>query len=265
MSKPLFRFTVGPCLQQGLDILVESVKRTTRALGMDAWEWVICHNGLNREQLEFVRDSISDLPVSFYSQSWATCPVMDNCQTPRRKDDTFEWNGNRCGGTMWKVCPARMRMESHEIVMDNDVILLKKFPQIDEFLAQEKKGLCLEEPIRFYGRYDCLFGDPPYLNSGFMGFPPGYDFGSAIFETWVKHGRYMNLSQADEQGLLTYSLSQHPNIRVHADQMKEFLHRDFKTEITGREEGLHFTQSNRIPGHYTWKKYQELVKNATLM
>jgi hypothetical protein len=25
-------------------------------------------------------------------------------------------------------------METHEIVMDNDIVLLKKFPQIDEFL-----------------------------------------------------------------------------------------------------------------------------------
>ena len=266
MIKPLFRWTVGNCLQQGLDILAESIRRTTKSLGVADWDWAVCYNGLNRENLEFLKGAIGDIPIKLIPQNWATCPVMDNCQTPRRKDGSFEWNGNRCGGTMWKVCPARMRMETHEIVMDNDVILLKKFPQIDEFLACDNKNLILEEPIRFYGRYDCLFGpDPPYLNSGFMGFYPGYDFGSAIFNTWVTHGRYENLSQSDEQALLTYSTSQEPNIRVHAAQMKEVLHRDFKTEITGREEGIHFTQSNRIPNHHSWAKYQEIVKATSVI
>lgn len=266
MVKPLFRWTVGSCLQQGLDILAESVNRTTRALGLDNWDWAICHNGLNKDNVDFLSRAIGDRPIQLISQNWATCPVPNNCQTPRRKDGSFEWNGNRCGGTMWKVCPARMRMESHEIVMDNDVILLRKFPQIDRFLEETDKALVLEEPIRFYGRYDCMFGpDPPYLNSGFMGFPPGYDYGTEIFNTWVKHGRYMNLSQADEQGLLTLALSRQPNIRIHADQMIEILHREFRVELTGREFGIHFTQANRIPNHHAWQKYQQTVSNSSII
>jgi hypothetical protein len=266
MSKPLFRFTVGSCLQQGLDILAESINRTTRSLGFDNWDWAVCHNGLNSENLEFLQGIIGDRPIYVMSQSWAVCPVPDHCQTPRRRDGSFEWNGNKCGGTLWKVCPARMRMETHEIIMDNDVVLLKKFPQIDEWLAQTDKILGLEEPVRFYGRYDPLLPpDPPYLNSGFMGFPPGYDFGSAIFENWVRHGRYMNLTQADEQGLLTYTLSQQPNIRIRADQMIEVLHRDFRTKLTGREQGIHFTQANRIPNHHQWGKYQEVIGNNSVI
>jgi len=265
MSKPLFRFTVGSCCQQGLDILVESITRTTKSLGFDNWDWAVCHNGLNGENVEFLKKAIGDRPIHLIAQNWALCPVPDHCQTPRRRDGSFEWNGNKCGGTMWKVCPARMRMESHEIVMDNDVILLKKFPQIDEWLGQTEKALCLEEPIRFYGRYDCLLPtDPPFLNSGFMGFPPGYDFGSAIFENWVKHGRYMNLSQADEQGLLTYTLNQLPNIRVQSEQMVEVLHRDFTTKIIPSAYAYHFTQSNRIPNHHAWKKYQELIQKSVI-
>lgn len=266
MLKPLFRWTCGNCLQQGLDILAESIQRTTKAFGIDRFDWCICYNGLNRDDLEFLQKAIGGRPIELVAQNWATCPVLDNCQTPRRKDGSFEWNGNRCGGTMWKVCPARMRMETHEIVMDNDVILLKAFPEIERFLSESNHVLVLEEPIRFYGRYDCLFGsDPPYLNSGLMGFPPGYDYGSAIFETWVKHGRYMNLSQADEQGLLTYTLSKQPSVRITADQMVEVLHRDFKTQLTGREYGVHFTQANRINNHHSWQRYKETIKNSTII
>ena len=266
MNKPLFRWTVGSCLPQGLDILVESINRTTKALGFDEWDWAICHNGLNATDVAFLEKAIAERPIHIMSQNWALCPVPDNCQTPRRRDGSFEWNGNKCGGTMWKVCPARVRMESHEIVMDNDVVLLKKFPQIDEWLAQTDKALCLEEPIRFYGRYDCLLPpDPPYLNSGFMGFPPGYDFGSAIFDNWVRHGRYENISQADEQGLLTYTLSQQPNIRINSDQMVEVLHRDFKTKLTGREFGIHFTQANRIPNHHPWDEYRKIIGSSSVI
>jgi hypothetical protein len=266
MAKPLLRWTVGPCTSQGLEILAESIHRTTKALGIDKWDWVVCYNGLNKDEVAFLATAAGNLPINFVSQDWALCPINDHCQTPRRRDGSFEWNGTRCGGTLWKVCPARMRMESHEIVMDNDVVILKKFPQIDEWLAQTEKALVLEEYIRFYGRYDSLFPPHgPFLNSGFMGFPPGYNFGTAIAEVWEKHARYTNLSQADEQGLLTYTLNQLPNYRITPTQMVEVLHRDFRTELTGRENAIHFVQSNRIPNHHQWNKYKELMAHARIM
>jgi len=260
-SKPLFRWTIGSCLQQGLDVLAESIARTTKTLGIDGWDWVVCYNALRKEDVEFLEGAIGDRPIKLYAQNWANCAIGDNCQSPRRRDGSFEWNGNRCGGTLWKVTPARMRMETHEIVMDNDVILLKKFQQIDEWLAQTDKSLILEEPIKFYGRYECLFpGEGPFLNSGFMGFPPNYDYASDLNENWVKHGKFMNLSQADEQGLLTYTLNQLDNIRISNEQMVEFLGRDYAAKVTGKESALHFTQSNRMPNHRAWLQYKELSK-----
>jgi hypothetical protein len=227
---------------------------------------MVCYNGLNREELQSLQKVVEGRPIQLVCQNWAECPVDDNCQTPRRKDGTFEWNGTKCGGTMWKVCPPRMRIDTHEVVMDNDIVLLKKFPQIDEWLATTDKALILEEPIRFYGRYDCLFpAEEVFLNSGFMGFPPGYDYGTAIYENWSKHGRYTNLSQADEQGLLMYTLSQLPNIRISKDQMVELLHRNYNQKVTGKEYGLHFTQANRMPHHPHWLKYKQIMySNATI-
>ena len=139
MAKPLFRWTTGPCLQQGLDILAESMVRTTAALGINNFDWVVCHNGLNRENLQFLQKAAGDLPIQFMAQSWAACPINDNCGSPRRKDGSFEWNGNRCSGTLWKVCPARLRIESHEIVMDNDIVILKKDGTRIEYKKQYNK------------------------------------------------------------------------------------------------------------------------------
>jgi hypothetical protein len=156
-------------------------------------------------------------------------------------------------------------METHEIVMDNDVVLLKLLPQIDEFLANKDKALILEEPIRFYGRYDNLFPlspQGPFLNSGLMGFPPGYDFGAEIRKNWMANGSYMNLSQADEQGLLVYTLNQIPSIRIDKTQIIELLARDYSYKVTGREYGIHFTQSNKIPHHRSWLNYMEMLAKS---
>lgn len=266
MPKPLFRFTVGNCLPQGLEILSESINKTTQTLGIDNWDWAICYNGLSKEDVQLLIDAIDDKPIRLIAQNWATCPIIDNCQSPRRNDGSYEYDGKRCGGTMWKVCPARMRMDSHEIIMDNDIILLKKFPQIDEWLSQTNKTLILEEPIRFYGRYDNLFPiEGPFLNSGFMGMPPGFDFGSEIVKMWQQHGSYENISQADEQGLLVHTLNQRPNIRIRPDQMIEVLHRDMKTVITGHEQSIHFTQANRMQNHPAWKRYKEIAKNSVMI
>lgn len=264
MPKPLFRWTVGSCVVQGLDILAESVKKTTRTLGVDKFDWMICYNALSEDNLAFLKGAIQGLPVTLFEQNWDHCPVPDERQSPVRADGTIEWNGSRCGGTMWKVCPARMRMDAHEIVMDNDIVILKKFPQIDEFLACSKKSLILEEPIRFYGRYDRIFGPGgPFLNSGLMGFPPNYDFGAEIKRVWEENGRHTRLTQADEQGLLTYTLGRLPSFRIKPSQMLEVLARDFKNRVTGEEEGIHFTQANRIPSHRAWTEYKKLGLQAS--
>lgn len=258
MPKPLFRWTVGSCIRQGLEVLAESIDKTTKALGIDTFDWMICWNGLSEDDLAFLQESIGNRPIKLFKQEWSHCPVPDEQQSPRRADGTVEWHGERCGGTMWKVCPARMRMEAHEIVMDNDIVILKKFPQIDQFLASNK-ALILEEPIRFYGKYDEIFGaGGPYLNSGLMGYPPGYDFATEIRKVWEANGSHSRLSQADEQGLLTYTLSRLPSVRITKDQMLEVLARDFKARVTGDEEGIHFTQANRIPMHRSWREYKKL-------
>jgi hypothetical protein len=260
MPKPLFRWTQGPCLPQGLEVLAESIKRTTEVLGIDRFDWIICYNGLSEKSVDFIKSAISNKPITLFEQDWHMSPIDDICQSPRRPDGSFEWNGNKCGGSMWKVTPPRFRLDSHEIVCDNDIVILKNIPEIDQFLKATDRALILEEPIRFYGRYDHLFGaGAPFLNSGLMGFPPGYDFAAAIRRVWESNGKLKNISQADEQGLLTYALSRIPSYRIKTTQMKEVLARDFKERITGEETALHFTQSNRIPLHRAWKDYQVLA------
>lgn len=260
--KPLFRWTVGGCIQQGLDIMAESIDRTTSALGEDTFDWMICYNGLNSDQLSFLKDAVGSRPIVLEPQNWTDCAIPDQCQSPARQDGSFEWNGNICGGTLWKVAPARKRIEVHEIVMDNDIVMLKAIPMIEEFLSSDKV-MILEEPIRFYGAYD-KFHDSgaPYLNSGFMGFPPGYDFGAAIRQKWEDKTPKFNLSQADEQGLLMLTLKDQPNIRVGVEYVTEILGKDYNKKFTGNEYSIHFTQSNKMPNHQFWLQYKQTINGA---
>lgn len=263
--KPLFRITVGSCLQQGLDILVESLDRTIVALGEDRFDWMICYNGLNSDQIQFIKSNIGTRPIQLEAQDWADCCIPDTCNSPVRADGSFEWNGNSCGGTLWKVSPARKRIESHEIVMDNDIVILRNIPAIDKFLEADDKVLILEEPIRFYGRYDKFFGEgPPYLNSGLMGFYPGYDFGKCVREKWEEKTPHYNISQADEQGLLMLTLKDQPSIRVSKDHVKEVLGKDYSVKLTGFEHAIHFTQANRLNNHHCWLQYKKMTEGLIL-
>ena len=264
--KPLWRWTVGNTTHQGIEILEESVFRAMKALGRDTFDWVITFNGLTAQNRSYIEGKIvQGRPIRLVEQTWSSCPIPDSSWSPIRVDGKVEVDGKKCGGTLWKVCPPRMRIETHEIVMDNDLVLLRKPPAIQEFLESEYHTLVLEEPIRFYGRYDHLFDQRDRLNSGLMGYPPGFDFGTEIFKNWEKHGKFRYLTQADEQGLLMYTMFQRPNIRLTKYEIKELLAKQ-APEITGDESGLHFVQANRtVDGHRGWIRYQEMLINKIRM
>jgi hypothetical protein len=254
--KPLWRWTCGSCSQQGLEILEESVFRTLKILGEENWDWVICHNGLTDKQYDFLQSIVAGRPVALHRQSWDDCPIDDEAWSPIRPDGTVELDGSSCGGTLWKVCPPRMRIESHEVVMDNDLVLLKKLPQIEEFLHSHKT-LILEEPVRYYGRFAALIPLEDHINSGLMGFPPGYDFGAKIRQTWESNGRHRRITQEDEQGLLMAVIQSHPNIRIKKEEIRELLAGD-PPRIAGDEYGCHFVQGNRTSLHRSWIRYKQI-------
>lgn len=251
--KPLFRYTVGPSIPQGLEVLQESVVKLLEVF-KDTFDYLICYNGF--KDISFLEAIVQGTPVRLYEQNWENCPIVEEMSFVN-SNGRFDWNGNQVKGSFWKVVPPRMRMDSHEIIMDNDMVLLDFFPQIKEFLSSDKV-MILEEPIRFYGRYDKLFPENTSLNSGLMGLPPDYDFGGAIKKTWESNGSLTGLTQADEQGLLMATLNQEPNIRISKNDVVEILARDFTKSVTGLERGIHFVQSNKIQNHRAFIQYKKL-------
>ena len=84
-------------------------------------------------------------------------------------------------------------------------------------------------------------------------------------KNWKENGNHENLSQADEQGLLTYTLNQRQSVRIKKEQVIELLHRDMSTPITGQDYAYHFTQANRIPNHHAWGKYKKLMTESLVI
>jgi hypothetical protein len=262
MIKPLFRWTVGNCTQQGLEILEESVFRTMRALGEGNWDWMICHNGLCPMKQNFLRHIVQGKPIAIHEQSWSNCPIDDDAWSPIREDGSIELDGNRCGGTLWKVCPGRMRINAHEVIMDNDLVIMKNIPQLDAFL-KSNRTLILEEPIRFYGRYEVLIPLEDRINSGLMGCPPGFDFGARIRKAWEDSGKHTRITQGDEQGLLMYVLQDYPNLRIKKEEVRELMAGDMPSMVSDPNAfAFHFVQANRSNNHRCWLKYKQTFKNV---
>lgn len=189
----LFRFTIGNLNSLATRCLIRSIKQI-KAL-YDA-EIYILYNGeppfhLNHLPVTIIdqTDHIGDLPL----------PV----------------------GVAWKLYPPRLRKDSHEIFIDNDLVINDKIPEIDQFLENDNKCLLLEEDTRTYGRFTKHVPANIYVNSGLFGVPPEFDFGKyvkyyTIGKQWEINalGKYAESCTFDEQGLVALILSNQKHIMI---------------------------------------------------
>jgi len=273
MVKPLFRWTVGDVSWQGLEILAESIEMALSIYG-DRFDFLVCYNSLEDKEddkrLDFIRSMIYGKPITLRESKWEECCLPDVCGNSRKPDGTFEKNGNFAHGTLWKLAPAKLDIDRHEIIMDNDIIILKQIPIIEEWLEQDEKVLVLNEHIKFYGRYTPFFDPslPPY-NSGLMGLPPNLDFGAEVRGFWSKytdekHEPFFNLSHAEEQACCVGTLINLPHFVIDKKYVREVLAEHKGVHITGQEYAIHMAQANRIEPHWAWLEYQEIKKKYAI-
>jgi hypothetical protein len=161
----------------------------------NVFDLVICHNNLSLEQLE----TLSTFGVRLHEQDPFDFPLDI-------QPDIHP---------AWKIYPPRIRKDSHEIIIDNDIILLNKIPQIEEFLSSSDKHILTHPICRSLGFYDEFVPKGFDANSGIIGFPPGYDFAGDItkyscnIDEWDNH--------FDEQGLVTYCLYRYDPLMIDLD------------------------------------------------
>lgn len=176
--KPLIRWTIGRVHQYGHKSLDLSIKLINKLYG-DAFDYFVCYNSIQRRELKY----LEKYNVSFIEQD----PASLSC-TP--------------SGVAWKLYPPRLRMESHELFIDNDLVLFKKLDKINQFLLSNSV-IYTEGLFGLYGNYKPHVSLRKFLNSGIIGIPPNFNFKAkieAIIKPWNDY--------FDEQGLVASIFSE---------------------------------------------------------
>lgn len=208
--KPLVRWTFGPtkCLE-AVECLQKSIWYFRR-LYQKQFDFVVLNNSLRQ----------LDVPI----------PVIN------QKDYIMSLSFPAFGPA-WKLFPPRFRPESHEIFIDNDFILYKKHPVIDNFLKSTDMIFCTEGLQRRFGIFSNLIDQQTKINTGFFGVPPFFELGKNIenlislfnlppffnikeefIDRQKKIGNnkvfFDHLSRFDEQGCLSAIFTKHKNLHI---------------------------------------------------
>ena len=184
--RPLLRWTIGPVHDCGFDVLEESVRQMRKIY--PSFDLAICHNQLSPKQLE----RIGRLDVQLVDQS----KYISECGVAPRVGYSVEW----------KLYPPRLRPRSHEIFMDNDIVICNRVLSIDKWLGHDNETLLYQGLHGLHGSYSGVVPKGVRINSGIFGLPPDFQFGDKIAEQSQPFSGYF-----DEQGLVAKILLQEPH------------------------------------------------------
>lgn len=230
--KPLVRWTVGAVHPAGFELLRESVEGWLRLYG-DAFDAVICHNSLAPAQLLQVRA--------------CGLPLLD--QTP-----LAGLVPARPSGCAWKLVPPRLRPESHEVFIDNDLVLHDRVPAVDQFLAGYE-AVVTEAHRAHFGAYAGVLGCDRAVNTGLFGLPPGFDLSAKVWQLARLYPRLAWDGHDDDQGVVMAAVrSLTVGIIPLADVWVCNPTLDFAPYGVGRR-GTHFAGANAGNVRY-WERYK---------
>jgi len=231
-ENPLCRWVIGPTHSRGLDMLRLSIQQMHKLYPQ--FDLEVCFNQIPGH---IIWDKVGDLPVTFHKQKGDELGIQPTHNNVKK-------------GVNWKLYPARRRIHTHEIIMDNDLILFNKVLEIDKFL-DSNRSIILQAYNRNYGQFDDHVRPDLSVNTGMYGMPPKYNFGSKINEllknrTWQDRG--------DEQGIVATCLQDLDpivvsyNVIAPMDNYAKFRY----------AKGVHFIHGNAAEFHKAWKQHQSL-------
>ncbi len=233
MDKPLARWIIGPVKPKGFDCLKEAIDSFSNLYPQ--FDLLVCHNQLTDQQ----RGNLEKFGVPLYEQSYTN----GFCE-PK--------------GVAWKLYPVRLRLSAHELIMDNDLVIVKKVTQIDSFL-NEDKVLIYEAGARSYGFFDRYVPKMYKINSGIYGMPPNFDmegrikglFNQSGLKEWTNSCNQGRVTW-DEQGIVAAALINYNKYII--IYLKDITNCELDL-IKGN--GYHFVGINRYTKHKPWKEWQE--------
>ena len=183
------RWTIGKVHEAGWECLSESTRLLPKIY--PEFDYVICYNNLSIEEtMKLVEFGI---PLHEQTKEQISIPYLESSDVSNH---------------FWKLCPTRLRKESHEIWIDNDIIIRERIPEIDQFLNSNSPIISRTWGEQQYGRFDDMIEKEEWSScAGFFGLPPHFDLEKRALE--ICQG--MPLQGFDEQGMITYIVSEEEN------------------------------------------------------
>ena len=226
--KPLVRWTVGGTNNKlAFDCLRKSINNFVRLYGKK-FDYVICYNNCKKANLP---QNIELFDQSLYSNSLPYPPI----------------------GNSWKLYPPRLRVQSHEIFIDNDVIIYNPIEQLDDFLRRQDTFVASEALKKNDNIYmNMLAAEAPAINTGFLGLPPHFDFGSEIQKKIISPWSHI----FDEQGLTNLILTENLKASIISLDQIWVASSEYRVGTCG----THFVGLNSIKCSF----YKQFIKNIFL-
>jgi len=233
--KPIIRWTIGDCATEGLEALRLSVNGIRKIFG-DSVTLAICYNNIKPNKLPPVDLLINQEEFS-HTLPFPPPSIDDYSHTSFQEDN---------GAPAWKLYPPRLDINTHEILLDNDIILYQKPNAIDRFLNSLDIIVATEPLKRSYSdKYPVK--DNFNINTGIMAYPPGFDLRAKISavlkEPWSNH--------FDEQTLIASIIQ---NERVQIIPITEVAVCPHDEPVQRGKCGVHLLGVNHGPS-LNWRSY----------
>jgi len=157
-------------------------------------------------------------------------------------------------GSVWKLCPARLRMESHELWIDNDVVISERMSSINRWLTGGY-SIISEGLHRNYGIFSNMIPQPIKACAGLFGLPPNLNFESKTLEYCKEKINGNSLGYFDEQGLVTAIIVSDTYEIISSQQITICEPNESLPNLM--PPAIHFVGANRTENHTGWKVYKK--------
>ena len=234
--KPIAKWTIGNTNSNGYKCLLMSIESFLKHHQAEIY---LCFN-CEREKLDWIKEKLPFIHLI-------------NQKSIKSKIKPI--------GVAWKLYPARIDINAHELSIDNDIVFSERIQEIDNFFEGDHT-LLLEGSSRNYGRFEKHVHKEFKINSGVFGMPPGFDLQKHIDFfmgeekpmgiSWEPnaHGEHEGNFTFDEQGLIATALLNNPRFTIIKEATITNCERRFI-----KSKGMHFIGLNKNKRHAPFIEY----------
>lgn len=233
--KPVVRWVIGNCHELGYEVFYKAVL-CLKSIYKNRFTYCICFNSKKINQN--LKKVLAEVDLVFDQKKFYK---------------EFNYNPLGIKGPHWKLYPARLFEDTHEIILDNDLVIYKELNEIEEFLLNSNLFITTEALKRSYNKkYDKLIKHNFNINTGIVGLPPNYDYKKKIQKSLDNFGPGFWSKHFDEQTIVA-SILQNEHTKI-----IPFNTISTCCNLSGLkigEKGTHFLGANHGFDHW-WKEFR---------